>query len=95
MNSYQLYNANVPQNISIIINELINCISFLRVLKNYSIFNNLQKSEKIIFRFIFNNMVEKCLKLINVIDDYIEKNREYFINYICLYLIEEFNEIIM
>lgn len=90
-----LYNANVPQNIGIILNELIDKISDLRVLKNYLNLNILKSSEKRTFSLIFNNIIKDCLNLIDKIDNYIKEKKDYFVNYMCLYYIEQFNKIVI
>ncbi|MBO5477831.1 MAG: hypothetical protein J6A15_08790 [Clostridia bacterium] len=95
MDMRSLYNANVPQNIGIILNELINKISDLRVLKNYLNLNTLKSSEKRTFSLIFNNIIKDCLNLIDKIDNYITERKDYFVNYVCLYYIDQFNKIIM
>lgn len=95
MDINSLYNANVSQNIGIMLNELINKISDLRVLKNYLNLNNLKNSEKRTFILIFNNIIKDCLKLIDNLDNYIIEKKDYFVNYICLYYIDQFNKIII
>lgn len=95
MDMNNLYNANVSQNIGIILNELINKISDLRVLKNYLKINSLSKSEKRTYSLIFNNIIKDCLNLIDKIDNYIAEKKDYFVNYVCLYYIDQFNKIII